>query len=165
MKKILESVIDLLEIYYHFKKWIFSTETCVNVLNRGSIAVFSCKLSSDLINKFVFHTRELKYKIFFTNSKLRVHYTLHFSRMCRTHKNFQLFIKLLLKISFCANFFVFFGSLKTRAFFYHPWSSHFIMTNRTLFMHFLKKWRSNIYLKKQLLRKRNFQKSFKLFFS
>ena len=38
----------------------------------------------------------------------------YFSRMCRTHKNFQLFIKSLLKISFFATFFVFFCSLKTR---------------------------------------------------
>ena len=36
------------------------------------------------------------------------------NRFCRTHKNFQLFIKCLLKISFFTNFFVFFGSLKTK---------------------------------------------------
>ena len=46
---------------------------------------------------------------FFTNSKLRVYNT----RVCRAHKNFQLFIKFWLKISFLQNFFVSFGSLKT----------------------------------------------------
>ena len=47
---------------------------------------------------------------FFTNSKLRVHYTrikFYFSRVCRLHKNFQLFIKLLLKISFFTKLFCF----------------------------------------------------------
>ena len=54
-----------------------------------------------------------------SNSKLRVHYTrvLNFisvsCRMCRMHNIFDLFIILLFKISFFANF-VLFGSLKTR---------------------------------------------------
>ena len=37
----------------------------------------------------------------------------NFSRVCRTHKNFQLFIKLLLKITFFQIFFVSIGPLKT----------------------------------------------------
>ena len=38
----------------------------------------------------------------------------HFSRVYRTHKNFQLFIKLIIKISFFAKFVCFFSSLETR---------------------------------------------------
>ena len=57
--------------------------------------------------KFIFHTRELEYNFFFTNLKLRVHNTcveFFFSRVCRTHKIFQLCIKLLLKLFFCKFF-------------------------------------------------------------
>ena len=50
---------------------------------------------------FGFHTHEPKYKNFFLqNYKI-------LSCVCRTHKNFQLFIKLLLKISFFAKLFHF----------------------------------------------------------
>ena len=38
----------------------------------------------------------------------------YFKDVYRTHKKFQLFIKLLLKISFYAKFSVLFGSLKTK---------------------------------------------------
>ena len=44
-----------------------------------------------------------------------IHVKFYFSRVCRTHTNFQLFIKLLLKMRFFCKFF-FFGSLKTRHF-------------------------------------------------
>ena len=54
---------------------------------------------------------------------------------------------------------------KLELFFYHHWNFHFIIASKLLFMQFLRKLRSNIYLNKKLLRKRNFQKSFKLFFS
>ena len=58
--------------------------------------------------KFVFHTRELKYKFFFhklkTESSLHMRVKFYSSSMCITHKNFKLFIKLLLKISFFAKF-------------------------------------------------------------
>ena len=37
----------------------------------------------------------------------------YISRECRAHKNFQLFIKSLLKIFFLQNFVVFFGLLET----------------------------------------------------
>ena len=38
----------------------------------------------------------------------------YFIRSCRTHKNFQLFVKWLLKIFFFLQNFLFFGSLKSR---------------------------------------------------
>ena len=52
----------------------------------------------------------LNITFFSTNSKLKVHnicVKFYFSRVCRTNKNFQSFIILLLKISFFANFFLF----------------------------------------------------------
>ena len=53
-------------------------------------------------------------KIFFykikAESSLHIFVKFYFSRVCRTHTNFQL----LIKISFFSKFFVFFGSLKTR---------------------------------------------------
>ena len=58
--------------------------------------------------KFIFHTCELKYKNFFfklkAESLLHICVKLYSSRVCITHRNFQLFIKFLLKISFFATF-------------------------------------------------------------
>ena len=54
--------------------------------------------------KIVFHTHERKYNFFFyklkAESSQHMCVKFYFSRVCRTHKNVQLFIKLLLKISF-----------------------------------------------------------------
>ena len=75
------------------------------------------------VQKFIVHTRELKYKHF--SYTLKAESTLHmcvkfyFSRVCRTHKNFQLFITLLLKIIFLKkNFFRLVHSI-LQIFFYH----------------------------------------------
>ena len=76
----------------------------------------------------------------------------NFSRVCRTHKNFQLFIKLLLKITFFQIFLFRLVHSKLQIFFYHLWNFHSIITNRILFMHFLRKW-PNIYLNKKLQKK------------
>ena len=119
--------------------------------------------------KIVFHTRELKYKIVFyklkTQSSLHMYAKFYSSRICKTHKNFQFLIKLLWK-GFKKQFFLFsLVHLKLEIIFNHLWSFYLIITNRILWMHFLRKWRSNIYLNKKLLKKRNFQKSFKWFVS
>ena len=45
-------------------------------------------------------------------SSLQMCVKFYFSRVCRMHKNFRLFIEFLLKTSFFANFFCFFGLLK-----------------------------------------------------
>ena len=105
--------------------------------------------------KIVFHICELKYKKFFY--KLKAEISLHmcvkfyFSRVCRAHKHFELFIKLLIKISFFRRI-VLFSLLnsKLKIFFYYLRNFHSIITNRILFMYFLRKWRSNIYLKKTI---------------
>ena len=67
-------------------------------------------------------------------------------------------VKNLLKISFFCRIFLF--SLvhsKQQIFLYHLWNFHSIISNRILFMHFLRKWRSNIYLNKKLLIKEIFK--------
>ena len=66
-------------------------------------------------------------------STLHMRVKFYFSRLCRTQKNFQLFIKLLLKIFFL-QFFVFFDSLKIRDIFLPCKNVHSIITNRILFM-------------------------------
>ena len=73
-----------------------------------------------------------------------------FSHVCRAHKNFQLFIKLLLKISVFANFLFCLVQSKLQMSLYHLWNFHSIIINRILFIHFSRKWRSNIYLYKNL---------------
>ena len=73
------------------------------------------RLTLQIVNfnmyKFVFRTRELKYKFFFhklkAESSLYKYVKFYFSRVCRTHKIFQLFIKLLLKKSFFCKIFLF----------------------------------------------------------
>ena len=101
--------------------------------------------------KLAFHT-QLKYKIFLyrikAESLLHMCVKFYFRRVCGTYKNSNR-----LDIT------------KLEIFFYHLWNFHSIITNRILLMHFLSKSRSNIYLNKKLVKKRNFQKSFKLFFS
>ena len=87
------------------------------------------------------------------------------SRVCRTHKNFQLFTKLLLKVSFFAYFF-FFGSLKTRDNFLPTIKLSLNCHQQNFINAFFKKMtvKYNIYLNKKLLKNRNFQ-SFNLFLS
>ena len=98
-------------------------------------------------------------------SSLHICVKFYFNRVCKTHKNFQLFIKFLLKISFSAIFLFSFVRSKLEMFFHHLWNFYSIITNGILLMHFLRKCRSNIYLNKKLLIKKSFQKSFELFFS
>ena len=99
---------------------------------------------------FIFANFNTNY--FFTNSKLRVHNTcvkFYFRCMWGTHKKFQLFIKLLLKIIFFAKF----DSLKTTDIFIP--SIKFSRNYQQNFIHvfLLQKWRLNIYLNKKTIKK------------
>ena len=78
----------------------------------------------------------------------------YFSRVIRTQKNFQLFVKFSLKISFFANFFfVSFYSIKTTDIFI-PSIKFSLNYHQQNFIHaFLKKLQSNIYLNKNLSKK------------
>ena len=85
-------------------------------------------------------------------SSLHICVKFYFSRVCKTHKSFQLFIKLLLKISFFEFFFVFCGLLKTRDIFLQ--SRKFLLNyhQQNFINAFFKKLTGKIYLNKKLLK-------------
>ena len=90
--------------------------------------------------KIRFSYSQTQIQIFFYKLKpegsLHMCVKFYFSHVCRAHKNFQLFIKLLLKISFFAKFLFSLVHSKLVIIFYHLRNFHSIITSRILLMHF-----------------------------